>query len=190
MQLNIYSISHPIIQLLSNKTTIKNKNNILSSCYYKNIGLLLMYEILRKYIKIQNVYIKSLYSTKELKLISYDEKYLIFTDISNNYEMISGIKTLIPNIDIININYINITNEQNPTKEIEKVSANTQIFILEEQLKNINIISIIKYITLIYQIPINQINIACIRSDQTILKQLGNIYPKVKVYTTQILYTR
>nr|YP_010951637.1 Uracil phosphoribosyltransferase [Laurencia catarinensis]WMP12576.1 Uracil phosphoribosyltransferase [Laurencia catarinensis] len=190
MQLNIYSISHPIIQLLSNTITVKNKNNILYYYNYKNLGLLLMYEILRKYIKIQNVYIKSLYSTKELKLINYNEKYLILSDISNNYEMISGIKTLIPNIDIININYINIKNEQKTIQDIEKVNANTQIFILEEQLKNVNVISIIKYLTLMHQIPINHINIACIKSEQKILKQIGSIYPKVKVYTTQILYTR
>nr|CRF40218.1 Uracil phosphoribosyltransferase [Laurencia snackeyi] len=190
MQLNIYSISHPIIQLLSNTTTVKNKNHILSSYYYKNLGLLLMYEILRKYIKIQNVYIKSLYSIKELKLINYDEQYLVFTDISSNYEMLSGIKTLIPNIDIININYTNIKNENKRIKELETIRINTQIFILEEQLKNINVISIIKYLTLVYKIPINNINIACIKSEQRILKQLGNIYPEVKVYTTQILYTR
>lgn len=190
MQLNIYSISHPIIQLLSNTTTIKNKNSILSYCYYKNLGLLLMYEILRKYITIQNVYIKSLYSTKELKLISYDEQYLVLTDISSSYELISGIKTLIPNIDIININYTNIKNEQNLIKEIEPVNAKTQIFILEKQLKNVNIINVIKYLTLMYKIPINQINIVCIKSEQKILKQIGSIYPKVKVYTTQILYTR
>nr|WMP11938.1 uracil phosphoribosyltransferase [Laurencia australis]WMP12150.1 uracil phosphoribosyltransferase [Laurencia australis] len=190
MQLNIYSISHPIIQLLSNTTTIKNNNNILSSCHYKNLGLLLMYEILRKYIKIQKVYIKSLYSIKELKLINYDEQYLVLTNISNNYEMISGIKTLIPNIDIININYINITNEQKPIEKITKFSTKTQIFILEEQLQNINVISIIKYLILTYNIPINHINIACIKSEQKILKQLGNAYPEVKVYTTQILYTK
>nr|ARW68812.1 uracil phosphoribosyltransferase [Palisada sp.] len=190
MQLNIYNISHPIIQILSNITTIKSTNNILYSCYYKNLGLLLIYEVLRKYIKIKTVYIKLLNSTKQLKLINESEKYLVVTDLSKTYEIISNIKTLVPNIDIININYKDTPNLQNINSNTEIENENAHIFILEEKLNNVNTINLIKYLTLIQKIHIDYISIICITSEQSILQQLGDFYPKMKVYTTQILYTR
>nr|YP_009391748.1 uracil phosphoribosyltransferase [Laurenciella marilzae]ARW59892.1 uracil phosphoribosyltransferase [Laurenciella marilzae] len=190
MQLKIYSISHPIIQILSNITTTEKKNPIISYCHYKNLGLLLMYEILRKYVKVQTIYIKLLYSTKQLKLTDYNDRYLVITDLSNNYEIISNVKTLIPNIEIVNISYINTIDKKNLTKHREAINEHTQIFILEEQLENIKIIDLITYLTSTQKIPIDNINLVCVKSKQTILKQIGNIYPNVKVYTTQILYNK
>lgn len=190
MKLNIYNISHPIIKILSNTTVANNNNSSLSSYYCKNFGLLFMYEILRKYIKVETIYIQLIDSTKELKLISNSQKYLVATNICNTYEIISDIKTLLPNIDIINISYNNISNEQSINEKTKKPINNAQIFILEKHLNNINVMNTIKYFISIKEIPIKNIAIACITSEHGILKQLGNIYPSMRVYTTKILYNK
>ena len=189
MKLNIYKISHPIIQLLSNASSIDNKNNILSKYYCKNLGLFFMYEILRKHIKINTIYIKSLYSTRQLKLINYNEKYLIATDLSNTYEIVSDIKTLLPNIDIMNINYNNLLSNSEVSKSLKEQEQrkNTKIFIVEKELSSINIMNTIKHLILKKEVDIENINIACITSEHSELKQLGNRYPNVKVYTTEIV---
>nr|YP_009944689.1 uracil phosphoribosyltransferase [Osmundea sinicola]QFR99983.1 uracil phosphoribosyltransferase [Osmundea sinicola] len=186
MKLNIYKISHPIIELISNNTIINHNNNNLEPYYYKNFGLLFMYEILRPYIKIETIYLKFIYLTKELKLLNKKQKYLIATNISNNYEIISEIKTLLPNIDILNISYNNNDNEE----KINETSKNTKIFILEKKLNNIKIMNIIQYFTSTREIPIENIAIACVTSEHHILKQLGNICPSIKIYTTKILYNQ
>ena len=57
MKLNIYVISHPVIQILNPNT---NKQNIAQSIEIKNeskIMMFLIYEILRKLIEINHIYI-------------------------------------------------------------------------------------------------------------------------------------
>jgi len=179
MQLNIYNVSHPIIKLLSNVIWQKKQNPIISSYYYNNLGLLLMYEILRKHIIVKRVYIKHIHSTKLLNLVNNKIKYIIITDLLNNYEMLTNIKMLLPNIEIIDINYENILKENN--------SKNTEIFIFEKQLKSSNILELIKYLKLKHSISVKNINVACIISYQHTLNELGYEYPKLKVYTTEII---
>nr|ARW60301.1 uracil phosphoribosyltransferase [Laurencieae sp.] len=187
MQLNIYKISHPIIQLLSNVAIIKSNNKVMDSYYYKNLGMLLMYEILRKYVSVQKIYIKSVYSTIQLNLINQREQYFVITDLSTTYEIVSDIKTLLPNIDIINIGYKDILNDSNSINNIQLNNQNTKIFILEKKLNSVATINTVKYLISNNKIPINDINIACIISEQNILRQLSYNYPTIKVYTTQIL---
>nr|ARW68399.1 uracil phosphoribosyltransferase [Chondria sp. (in: red algae)] len=188
MQLNIYSISHPIIKILSNVTKQEEQNPIASSYYYRNIGLLLIYEVLRKYIVIKQVYIKCLYSTKLLNLVDNNEKYIILTNLYDNYEMITDIKTLLPNIDIVDISNNNGTNSPININQMVENMEHLQIFILKKELRNKNISEIIKYLTSEKNIPLNNIHIACIITSQNILTNLSYEYPKLKIYTTEIVY--
>nr|ARW64255.1 uracil phosphoribosyltransferase [Chondria sp. (in: red algae)] len=189
MQLNIYNISHPIIKLLSNVIKQEKQNPVISSYYYKNIGLLLIYEVLRKYINVNKVYIKLMYSTKSLHFNEKNRNYIILTDLSNNYEMLGEIKILLPKIDIIDIKDTNsnIFESYIENRKIKYKTKNTEIFILQQKLENINVIQIIKRLTLKYQAPINHINVACIISSKEILNILAYEYPKLKVYTTEII---
>nr|YP_010171062.1 uracil phosphoribosyltransferase [Chondria tumulosa]QSD57203.1 uracil phosphoribosyltransferase [Chondria tumulosa] len=188
MQLNIYNISHPIIKLLSNVIKENKKNEIISSYYYKNLGLLLMYEILRKHITIKKIYIKSIYSIKLINLTNQKRKYIIVTNLLYNYEMLQDIKILLPDIDIININCEQINKSK--VKINDTIIKKIEIFILEKELKNINILEVIKYFISHYNISINHISIISIISYENILNELSKKYPKLKVYTTEISYRK
>nr|YP_009397542.1 uracil phosphoribosyltransferase [Dasyclonium flaccidum]ARW66728.1 uracil phosphoribosyltransferase [Dasyclonium flaccidum] len=202
MQLNIYTISHPIIELLTN-SIINTKNNKYKYKYkykyksdykYKYSGFLLMYEILRKYIKIQKIYIKHIYSIKNLYFINSSTKHIILTDLSNTYNMITEIKSLIPDIEIIHTEYKNQNNYQLDRIIKERINYNKSkynninIFILDIVISDDKITRLIKLLENQTELSLNNINIACIACYENILSHLGKISPKLKVYTTKILY--
>lgn len=184
MKLNIYNVSHPILKILSNITKQTEENSHILSYYYKNIGLLLTYEVLRKYVVTKPVYIKCLYSTKLLNLISKDKKYKLLTNLHENYEMITEIKALLPNIDIIDTSLNNAINVDHTVDSIEK----TEILILKKKLNNINVSSIIEHLHLEKKIPICNIKIVCIIAYQNILTTLSYKHPELTIYTIEIGY--
>nr|YP_009392785.1 uracil phosphoribosyltransferase [Bostrychia tenella]ARW61347.1 uracil phosphoribosyltransferase [Bostrychia tenella] len=192
MTLNIYTISHPIIQFLASSIINQNteQNVYEKNCQY--IGLLFIYEVLRKYTKIEELYIKKMYSTKNFYLINLQTKFYIFTDLSKNYKMVTEIKILLPNIEIIHIEYRNNDtmnkNTENNIKHIKIKYSNIKIFILDEIVNNEQIIKIIKYLETQTKISLNNIILACIACYDDILHKLDNIYPQLKVYTTKIVY--
>lgn len=186
MQLNIYNISHPIIKILSSLTRQEKENIILSSYYHKQIGLLLIYEVLRKHITIHEIYIKSLYSTKLFNVISKEKKYIIFTNLRDNYNMVSEIQMLISNIKIIDISYNNRTGKDKDIYKIINSAKYLEIFILMRELRTIKIIDIIQEIKLQNNISTDNIQIISIIAYQDILTRLSYHYPQLKIYTTKI----
>nr|YP_009393620.1 uracil phosphoribosyltransferase [Bostrychia simpliciuscula]ARW62182.1 uracil phosphoribosyltransferase [Bostrychia simpliciuscula] len=192
MQLNIYKISHPIIQFLSSSIINKTTSKSLHEQHYKYIGLLFIYEVLRKYIKTEELYIKNIHYTKNVNLINLQNRCYIFTDLPSTYRMITDIKILLPNIEIVHVEYKNdhtIDKEiKNINKNIELKYFNINIFILDEIIKNEEIIKLIKYLKRHTKVPSENMHIACIACYNEILNKLSNIYPKLKVYTTKIIY--
>nr|YP_009396907.1 uracil phosphoribosyltransferase [Ophidocladus simpliciusculus]ARW66093.1 uracil phosphoribosyltransferase [Ophidocladus simpliciusculus] len=186
MQLNIYTISHPILKVLSNSIINENKNEYMYINHYRYIGFLLLYEILRKYINLQTVYIKSLYLTKTFDILQQNNNYTILTNTSKTYPMITDIQSIMPKINIIHINY---DTEENIKISIDKIS-NQHIFILEPILKDTTIIKLIRHLDKIQHVSLKRLHILCIASYNTALKSLGETYPKLKIYTTKIVYNK
>nr|YP_009397745.1 uracil phosphoribosyltransferase [Dipterosiphonia australica]ARW66931.1 uracil phosphoribosyltransferase [Dipterosiphonia australica] len=181
MKLQIYELSHPIIKIILNE--IENNEND-----YKYIGLLLMYEILRNYISIKKIYIKKIKAIKEFNTINKNEKHFLLTNISNTYDMISEIKVIVPNIKIIHIDYSSTDKIEQSIKNLEISNNNTKIFIIEKITINEQISNLINYLIHNKQIDSKYINIGCVISHQKSLEQIANQYPKLKVYTTKIIY--
>lgn len=182
MQLNIYKISHPIIKLILND--LKNQNN--KNYYYKYIGLLIIYEMFRKYIEIDEVYIKLIKNIKNITVHNYRKKYLILTDISATYDMITDIKTILPIVKIVHINYQNIEEIEYSIKSSQIQNKDTNIFILEKVTSNDNVIKLIQYLSYNHNVSTNKIAIGCITSYHETLTKIGNSYPELKIYTTEI----
>nr|QCI04796.1 hypothetical protein [Bornetia secundiflora] len=191
MQLNIYLISHPIIKLLSSSIVSSNTEKLIAINQYKNLGLLLIYEITRKYIQIQTIYIKNINTYKEISLLKPYQHYYIFTNLQDTYKMLSEIELIVPNIQIFDIEYKNISAIQNDQNLINNFihyeQTNTQIIILDNVLKESHIIQLIKYLNLYKAIPISRIHIACIACYNHILNIIGMQYPELKIYTTKII---
>nr|YP_009392377.1 uracil phosphoribosyltransferase [Osmundaria fimbriata]ARW60939.1 uracil phosphoribosyltransferase [Osmundaria fimbriata] len=189
MPLNIYIISHPIIKILSNPIINTKENQYTNKYYYeKYLGFLLIYETLRKYVKIRKFYIKSLKSIRNFYLTNTGTKYLIFTHLSTHYKLIADISILLPDIEIINIEHKIHSNFG--LDSFFKIQDNTNTFILESVIKDNKIIDLVEYLHQKKQIKLDNINIVCISSYQKILSQLNYKYPKLKVYTTEIIYNK
>lgn len=185
MQLNIYKISHPIIHLILND--LKNYDNKQQkNYYYKYIGLLIIYEMFRKYIKTDEIYIKLIKNIKNITVHNYKKKHLILTDISTTYDMITDIKIILPLVEIIHINYNNIEEIEYSIKSLEIKNKDTNVFIVEKVISNDNVVKLIHYLSYNHNILTNKIAIGCITSYHETLIKIGNYYPRLNIYTTEI----
>nr|YP_009397948.1 uracil phosphoribosyltransferase [Sonderella linearis]ARW67134.1 uracil phosphoribosyltransferase [Sonderella linearis] len=190
MKLNIYKISHPIIKLLKNIELNNEQNMSIYENNYKYIGLFLIYEVFRKYIKTKQVYIKNIKKTDKLYLVTPKIKYYILTDLSITYSMILDIQMILPNIKIIHNNHL-VKNKINIKDKIhlnKKNDDNIKFFLLEKTINNDKILKSIKYLNEEINISLDHINIITINCNHEIINKIGNIYPTLRIYTTQIIY--
>ncbi len=181
MPLEIYELSHPIIKIISSNLE-SNKYN------YRYIGLLLIYEMFRKHVITKKIYIKNIKQIKVFNVINKQKNYLILTNICETHELIGDIKMLIPNLQIIHINYEQISNVKNSLKELIIDSQQSEIFIIEKIIKNDNINHLLTYLNNEKKIQNENIKIGCIMSNENILQKIGNKYSELKLYTTNIIY--
>ena len=187
MQLNIYLISHPIIQLLSNNVIYQQGDEAILTNSQKNIGLFLIYEATRKWVKINNTYIKKFNRIDEIKLLDSNNQYYIFTNISKTYKMLVDIQLFLPKVQIINLNNNNQIVFENIDNHslLKSNSSNTKAIIFENILQESCIIPLIKAIKQ-YTVTKN-IKITCIACYDKTLSIIGNYYPELQIYTTKII---
>lgn len=177
MQLNIYLLTHPIIQILSNYT--REQEN--ESMYYiksQQLGLFIIYEIVRKWVKIQQLYIKKINHIREISITNPNDSYSIVTDLTKSHHIINAVGNILPNTKFIHINSI---------EEQENTHTNEKIILFEKFLCNYKIIESIEYLLKHKQININDIKVACIICNNKVLDQIGNKYPNLEIYTTKII---
>nr|QCI09059.1 Uracil phosphoribosyltransferase [Inkyuleea mariana] len=191
MQLNIYIISHPIIKILSNTiiSSALNTYNKFSSQTHKYIGLLLVYEVLRKWMQIKNLYIKKINYIKEVHIIDSQESYLIITNLLHTYNIITEIKILLPDTELQHIDLNNnksFTDDYNNIKLIN-IESTKKIMIIEKFLDNYKIIDLIKYLQVEKNVKIHQIKIISVTCNTKILEKIGQMYPNLNIYTTKLI---
>lgn len=188
MQLNIYLIAHPIIQTLSKSIQSKEVDNQFNIYKYRHLGILLIYEVSRKLITMNSLYIKKMNYTKELSLPNNQEQNYICTPLNTTYQIVSDINLLLPQMQIIDTgqdlksfknNFKTYTNQVNKTK--------IKIIILETILYESRVLNLIQYLNAEESIPVNNIHIACIVCYNTVLNLIGLHYSQLKIYTTKII---
>nr|YP_009393419.1 uracil phosphoribosyltransferase [Symphyocladiella dendroidea]ARW61981.1 uracil phosphoribosyltransferase [Symphyocladiella dendroidea] len=183
MKLNIYKISHPIIKTLLAHLHLNKKEQ-----HYKYIGFLFIYEIFRKYIETNKIYIKQIKNINIIHVINKKKKYFILTNISNTYDIISDTKEILPEINIINIDYQSTDKIEESLKNLKIDVKISKILIIEKVTNNDKIINLITYLKDKKNLHSKDINIGCIISNEETLNKMGNHYPELKVYTTTIIY--
>ena len=146
MQLKIYQISHPLIKLILTRITTENVSATDREYYYRYIGFLIIYEAIRKYIAIQNLQIQLINEVKNLNVVNKKKKYLILTNTSKTYHMITDIKSLMPNLKIAHVSYENINTIKNCIHTLNVNPHNTSIFIVEKTTEDEKIINLIDYL--------------------------------------------
>lgn len=188
MQLNIYIISHPIIKLLTHQTLNSEIHPSLQINTHKYTALFLIYEISRKWIRINNIYIKQFKIIKEIALINNSQKYFFCTNINQNYEILPDIRMILHQVKIIDIeNNLEIFKKKlhSNIKEVKK--DNIKILLFDNVLSDNYIINVLHYLTQYEDIKIDNINIACIYCYHQTLNIIGHQYSKLKIYTTKII---
>nr|YP_009394654.1 uracil phosphoribosyltransferase [Vertebrata thuyoides]ARW63216.1 uracil phosphoribosyltransferase [Vertebrata thuyoides] len=186
MQLKIYQISHPLIKLIITRMKSQYISRIDIEHYYRYLGFLILYEIMRQYLEIRSLHIQLINKVKSIDVINQQKEYLVLTNTSETYHMITDIKSLIPNIKIAHVNYNNTNIMTECIQNLNINSGHTSIFIIEKNTENEKIIDLIDYLKNIKKISIHDISIANILSNSIILTKIGKKYPKLKVYTTKI----
>nr|YP_009295580.1 uracil phosphoribosyltransferase or UMP pyrophosphorylase [Mastocarpus papillatus]AOL58064.1 uracil phosphoribosyltransferase or UMP pyrophosphorylase [Mastocarpus papillatus] len=187
MNLNVYLVSHPIIKKLSNHIIYtKFTGEQIYKYNTKLLGILLIYEIIRKWIKIHNIYIKNIDLTKEISIFDSKESYLVIANLMECHEFISDINIIAPKVFLQHINFnIEIRNCYIDNDIINTIKEQ-KIIIIERFLNNDSIIKLLDYLLLEKNVNINQIKIMCITCTNNICEHLGNRYKSLKIYTTRI----
>nr|YP_010484944.1 uracil phosphoribosyltransferase [Hypnea cervicornis]UVW80638.1 uracil phosphoribosyltransferase [Hypnea cervicornis] len=191
MPLNIYIISHPIITILSTQIIYSlSKNNKINEPIYDEINFLLIYELLRKWIKVTNIYIKDINQIKEISIFNPKESYTLFTNLEKCYNIINHLKILIPKLSLI---HINTCKDKNNNAKIyfnsnqEQYLRNNKIIIVEKILNNNSIINFVNELINDYKIHITSIKIICIVCNKKVLEVINKKYSNLEIYTTKII---
>nr|YP_009654469.1 Uracil phosphoribosyltransferase [Pleurostichidium falkenbergii]QCH39756.1 Uracil phosphoribosyltransferase [Pleurostichidium falkenbergii] len=182
MKLNIYQVSHPVVKILS--TNISEQKQEYN---YKYIGFLLIYEIFRKQVDITQIYIKTIKNVKRFELINQNRKLLILTNISNTYDILGDIKIIMPQLNILHINYDNVQDIENSIHNLKIDNTKIKIFVIEKLIEHSKILNLVKYLNTNKYINIENISIGCVVSTEKILNQIARQYPQLKIYTTKII---
>ena len=188
MKLNIYIISHPIIQIFNNHITQNQYNtskNISDNIYHSKIMMFLIYELFRKTILIQNIYINKLDTIKYFAKMNSMQRNFVFTNIVDNFDIINEISTTFPQTEIQHYDTKNTDSFIN----INKYSFNniTNIIIVEKFLDKYDIIKFLEHLINHINIEEKQIIIACITCNNQIIERISEKYQHIRLYTTQII---
>nr|YP_010195845.1 hypothetical protein LK100_pgp005 [Crassiphycus birdiae]YP_010197077.1 hypothetical protein LK099_pgp005 [Crassiphycus corneus]UAD83242.1 hypothetical protein [Crassiphycus birdiae]UAD84881.1 hypothetical protein [Crassiphycus corneus] len=180
MGLNIHTLIHPIIQKLAYEIIYQKPQ---STDNEKTLGILIFYETLRKWLKIDNIYVKKVDALKESYFSNQLDKYLIITNIIECYNFLGEVERILPQSCIKHIEFYK-------ADEISKYSQKLKehkIIIFEKFLKNYEIINIINYLYKHKITNLNHVKIICITCNQNILKYIAQKYPQLNIYTTKII---
>lgn len=190
MQLNIYLMSHPVIQILANDIIYKQDSTIYNDKRnnHSQLGFLIIYEILRKSLIINKIYIKKLHYIREIHTLNKSKPYLILTNIIKSYSFINNALDLFPEVKVQHIT----TNQDNNTLYNQNKyqltnNTNIEVFIIELHLNNYSIIDTLDQLILRNEINSKSIKIICITCINKILDKIGAKYPNLSIYTTKII---
>lgn len=190
MSLNVYTIKHPLVlnwvnYLNHNEMTTADKYYIINK-----IGISLIYEAARKSIKLNTLYLKQLDKIVEVNILPQALNNLIFTDMYLCQILSKDIINILPLSRIYPIS--NSSNNHSiflQKHNVEFSQGRYNIIIIKEDINPRTIIDTIEQIIAKYaqQEKISNIQICCIRCKTSTLQLLGNRYPNLNIYTTQIL---
>lgn len=194
MRLNVYLISHPVIQKLSTDIInyISQDRSIKHNYHlFHLLSILLIYEVTRKWIEPYNIYIPSIDSIKKLCIFNPRESYLVLTNLMHYGNILLDIHNILPKA---NIQHINTSSDQSVLEYINnsflKSNYNDEInyskVVIIDSFLNISIVKILDYLIAQKKINISQIKIICITCNNNILEQVGEKYPLINIYTTKI----
>lgn len=187
MSLSVYTIKHPLVtnwtnHLVHNELTISEKFEIINK-----IGIALTYEATRKSIDIHQLYLKQIDNIVEVNLLPQEVNNLIFTDIFLSQILSKDLIDLIPLSHVYTIaDYTINENIFIENQLLQKDKTKKNIIIIKQEIEKATIINILDQISGLHT-NINKIQLCCLICRTSTLQFLGNRYPNLNIYTTQII---
>lgn len=192
MRLNVYLVSHPIIQKISAQMiySIDSKNPISYNYHGSQpLHMLLIYEVIRKWIKIYKIYIPYIDFIKESYVFDSKDSYIIITNLMNCGNILPNINSILPQVYIqhLNLNNTSMTNinDNDFNSNIINIIKSKKIIIMDNFLK-LSIIQLLDYLIITKEVKIETIKIICITCTNKTLEKIANKYPLMSIYTTKI----
>jgi uracil phosphoribosyltransferase len=154
--------------------------------YLKSLGLLIIYETIRTWIKMHKLTIKTTEQEKEIVIIDPKESYTIIFDNLKYVNMVQEIQSILPTM---NLKLIEQTSNRNHLLLELPANMHHKILIISYRMDTSLIENILKGLMNKYSIKLEQIRLACIecRTDQLI--QISKLYSHLTIYTTKIIET-
>lgn len=186
MSLSVYTVKHPLVMnwtnyLLHNELTISDQFEIINK-----IGISLIYEATRKTIQINKLYLKEINDVVEVNILPNNINYLVFTDIYFAQILSQNIINLIPNSKVYSIS--NLNNNIFLQSQILQNNEHTHSILIKHDLDQVTIVKEINQILKKFpHINIKNIQVCCFMCKTSTLQFLGNTYPTLNIYTTQII---
>nr|YP_007878167.1 uracil phosphoribosyltransferase or UMP pyrophosphorylase [Calliarthron tuberculosum]AGA63778.1 uracil phosphoribosyltransferase or UMP pyrophosphorylase [Calliarthron tuberculosum] len=188
MKLNIHVLSHPIIQHLSSLTKEKNLPSNIKNYRLRQLGLFLLYETIRNWIKTYRLTIRKINKKKNITIIDPEESYTIITNTNGDLSLIQELQCLIPkcNINLIPIKILNSIDITNLNQITENIDSYTKIIIVSNSIDIQYISKLMLYLTNIKNLKIEQIRLTSINCKTDYLIEISKTYPTLHIYTTEI----
>ncbi len=188
MKLNIRLMSHPIIQSICEKFTHQETFSCITDQSLKNLGLLIIYETMRNWIKTYKISIQQMQSRGDFIITDPKESYIIIFNNLKHLSFFYEIKDLLPKSELILIRENEAASRSsNASIELPKINSCTKIIISLSQLNAVYAIEVIRELIKQYKVQISQIRLTSIICREDELIKLGEQYSYLNVYTSKII---
>lgn len=190
MKLNIHLVSHPLVQNLSNLTKGSLTSRNLKNPHTKYLGLFIIYETIRKWVKVYHLTIKQIASKKITTIIDPKESYTIIIGNLEYISLFQEIELLLPrvSIELITNKEIEIFRASQDSSVLKPIKLSPKIIIISYSINVEYIKNLIDMLGTYKNTKIHQMIITCIECSTTGLNQLSEDtkYRDLSIYTTKI----
>ena len=186
MKLNIYTISHPIVQQLSSAVKQKNLISNVRHQWLRQLGLLLIYETIRSWLNIYQVTIKKINYIEDTVIMDPKESYIIIANTDVDLSLIQEAQYLLPQCHINLANSKDYIKNMQQYSQIKYLNKNVKIIIISAELDADYILETVHKLVQTQNISIKQIRIACIKCETEKLVNINQNYPMLNIFTANM----
>lgn len=193
MQLHIYILSHPLFKQLCSIVQKRKLEYYVQARLNQELGSLLIYETIRKWLLIRDLYVRYVDTFKKIEFIDTQESYIVITSTYQNYNLVYEANNLLPNCHVIFIQWKYIENIQSIVSrefnyQVRSIDKSKKIIIVEKYINGFFIIDLINYLIQNKEMEISQIRLTALTCHINILERLSQKYPGLRLYIVHIIY--
>ena len=180
-------MSHPIMQSLAELIINDKKHLNTQDAIIKNLGLLIVYEAIRSWIKIYKLKIKRIKLHEEIITTDPKESYVIIINSLKYFNYFYEVKSLIPQINFQLIQETEINKKSIALSDYVEINQYTKIIIALRKLNTEYVASLIDYLMKNKNIGFDRINLISFVCTKDEIIKLSQKHSYLSLYTAKIL---